>query len=162
MDTAVVLRRCHLDTVPGTLRALSSNRGPGFAGHQVHHAAGHRVGHRRPLDKREHHCIQGQTLLGVQAAVNRVDQHQRIVSSEAAASDLLGQHRETFAVVRRRLQPPQDDGLRSSVELHRPVAARAYLQLLPAGLRARQRQNRLAHVDAYPLEEREPLGRSQR
>jgi hypothetical protein len=57
---------------------------PFLAVDEIQDKAGDGVGHGRPVEQREHEPEEWKALLGVEATVNRVDEHPRKVGAEAA------------------------------------------------------------------------------
>src|SRR5712692_6471037 len=74
-----------LAAAPGT---LPTNRGPGVAGDEVDDAAGDRVADEGPIEEREHHAEERDALLGVEAAVDGVDQHEGVIGAEPSVACL--------------------------------------------------------------------------
>ncbi len=79
------------DRFAGAPRALLANRGPGLAVNKVDHAAGHGVTDVGSVDQREHHGEERNALFGVEAAVDRIHQHEWVIGPESAKPDLFGE-----------------------------------------------------------------------
>src|SRR5205807_3601588 len=71
LETAVG-RGHDLDRRASAPRALAPDCGPGLTVDEVHHAARERVADGRPIEQRQHHAEEGDALLGVEAAIDRV------------------------------------------------------------------------------------------
>src|SRR4029077_1512782 len=96
---------------------------PGLAVDEVNDAAGHRVTDVGSIDEREHHREERYALLRVEAAVDRINQHERVIGAEVAQPNLFGQDRESLPFCRELLELSEDGGLGGAIELHRAVAA---------------------------------------
>ncbi len=119
---------------------------PGVAGDEVDDAAGDRVADEGPIEEREHHAEERDALLGVEAAVDGVDQHEGVIGAEPSVACLFGKDGEPLTAGRQRVELRKHIGLRGAVELHGAVAAGTDGKLRPSGLGAREGQDRFAHA----------------
>src|SRR5216683_72452 len=82
LETVARLPRHRPQGLAATLCTLLADCGPGLAVDQVDDAAHDRVADGGPIDEREHHAEERDALLGIEAAVHRVHQHQRVIGAE--------------------------------------------------------------------------------
>src|SRR5205814_1550855 len=102
-------------------RAAPAFGGPLLAGTEVVDIAEVDVVHRRPVCDRHGQREEGDPALGIQGAVDRVDDYvRRTARAEVALAELLRNQREVAA---RRLEPPDDRGLGGSVDRNGVVAS---------------------------------------
>src|SRR5205807_2568512 len=97
VDAAVVRARQPAQRVAVARGALALDGGPAFAIGDVDDAAGDRGADRRAFEQGEHHVEERDALLGVEAAVDRVHDDERMWSAEAAQAHLLRQRGEALA-----------------------------------------------------------------
>ena len=100
-------------------------------------------------------------MLGVEAAVHRVDEDERVLGAEVAAAGLFGEHRELLTTLAKPRQLSEDNSLRGSVELQRRVAAGADAQRRAAGLGARNWLHGAPNAVTDAREHLEPLAAGQ-
>src|SRR5882762_1894071 len=94
LKSLAILAWDHGDQRSTPPRALLANRRPRLTSVQVEDCARERVVDRGTVEDREHEPEHRHALLGVEAAVDRVDQDQRIVGAKAAQARLLGENGE--------------------------------------------------------------------
>src|SRR5713226_7976999 len=97
LETVARLPRHRPQGLAATLCTLLAGCGPGLAVDQVDDAAHDRVADGGPIDEREHHAEERDALLGIEAAVHRVHQHQRVIGAELTVPRLLRQDGEALA-----------------------------------------------------------------
>jgi hypothetical protein len=157
LDPFGILSRHDHKRHAGAPRPLLADRRPRLTGVEVQHVTRERVVDGRAVEHREHDAEQRDTLLRVEAAVDGIDQDQRVRSAEAAQPGLLGEDREPFAALGQGLELGKDDGLRRPVELQRRVATGADLEPHAPGLGACNRKHGVAHTAADALKKVEPV-----
>ena len=112
--------------------------------------------HRRPVEQSEHQPEHGHALLCVQAAVDRIDEDQRILGAEVAEAGLFRQDRELLSTLDDRRELGEDHDLGEPVDLERRIASRAYAVCRTADLRAGNGKHRLAHSGADARKDLQP------
>src|SRR6059058_2839726 len=98
---------------------LLADRPPFLACADVEDEARVRVFDNGTVEDGEHDTEQREPLLGVEAAVHRVDEDERVLGAEVAAAGLFGEHRELLTTLAKPRQLSEDNSLRGSVELQR-------------------------------------------
>jgi hypothetical protein len=157
-DTQPLLRPHASQRPPVHGRAQPALRHPLLAGAEVADEPEADIVEGRPVGERQRDAPERQAPLGVQRAVDRVDDdHPGALAAEAALAQLLGDEPEVDAARMQLLQPRDDDGLGVAVDHCRVVAALALAHDRLAHVARRERGEGRADVGGHLPAEAEPV-----
>ena len=125
------------EALPVQPRAGAPARPPLLAGTEVVDIGEVDVRHGGTVRHRDREGVMGQAALGVQRAVDRVDDHAHRLAAEAHLAALLGDRGEAMALVVKALELGEHRVLRGAVDDQRLVAALAATRLTRALARGR-------------------------